>query len=158
MIRITTLALAMLPVLAMAQEADEHVAEFDGVRVLHAWTNATADNAQVYMQIENTRDDAVTLTGAETDIARLVTLVGSSIKAGDPTVAETIDAVPVAAQTDVALEPGGLYLMLADLEADLEEGQHFPITVQFDPIGSVTVEVDVLAAESTHHPHAGHAH
>ena len=44
---------------------DDHLSERDGVRIVHAWTQATNDDhAMVFMEIENKSDQDVQLIGA----------------------------------------------------------------------------------------------
>ena len=145
---------------AAAQQAENgnHLAEAGDVRVLHAWTRATEEpNARVYLAIENQGEDSVTLTGAETEIAALVTLVADEVHEGDLTPA-TVNTIPVAPGTAVALEPGGLSVMLSELSRPLQEGDRFGLELGFRPIGDVGIEVEVLNAGATQHPHAGYSH
>ena len=145
---------------AAAQEAEDgaHLTEAGDVRVLHAWARATDEaNAQVYMTIENQGEEPVTLVGAETAIADLGTLVADEVHEGDLTPA-TINTIPVAPGTAVALEPGGLYVMLSELSGPLQEGETFEMELGFRPMADVGIEVEVLGPEATQHPHAGYSH
>ena len=66
-----------------ADEDADHLAELEGLRLLHAWTNATdGDTAQVYVTIENMGDAEVYLTGAATGIAEAARLVHSNATHG----------------------------------------------------------------------------
>jgi len=78
------LALSCLAIALPAMgEEDSHLSEKDGVRLVHAWTNATSDDhANVYLEIENTSGKIVTLTGGKSDLAEEVELMGAAIKAG----------------------------------------------------------------------------
>ena len=145
---------------AAAQEAEngKHLVEAGDVRVLHAWTRATEEpNARVYMGIENQGEGSVTLTGAETEIADLVTLVAEEVHEGDLT-PTTINTIPVAPGTAIALEPGGLSVMLSELSRPLQEGETFEMELGFRPMADVGIEVEVLGPEATQHPHAGYSH
>ena len=43
----------------------------------------------------------------------------------------------------VTFEPGGLHIMLIGLQRELEAGDRFKITLQFEESGTLTVEVSV---------------
>ena len=50
-----------------------------------------------------------------------------------------VAAVPVAPGASVALEPGGLHVMLSGLRYPLREGSSFPLTLTFEDAGSATI-------------------
>ena len=148
---------ALMPLPAMAQEED-HLAEADGVRVLHAWTNAGSEpNAQVYMEIENTGDAPSNLAAVEAVGADMSTIVASPINATG-VVPETLDGLLLPPGVEMALEPGGLYILLHGVATPREEGEEMDITLVFEPQGEVEVHVQVEAADATQHSHAGHSH
>lgn len=68
--------------------------------------------------------------------------------------------VAVTAGAPVELKPGGLHLMLIGLKAPLKQGESFPLTLNFEKAGAVTVMVPVQGpgakAPGTEHDHAGH--
>lgn len=49
----------------------------------------------------------------------------------------------------VTFAPGGMHLMLMNLEDKLEEGTRFPLTLIFETAGEMTVEVPVLGVAAT---------
>lgn len=137
---------------------DDHVSELQGVRIVHAWTNATdGDSARVFMEIENGSGMDVTLTGGSAAIGEAVMLMGAPIRAGeDEPIA--IDPFPIAAGSDMALEPATLFLMIDGLTDHLHEGESFEMSVTLDPIGEIEVDVAVEAEGAKEHSHAGHSH
>lgn len=139
-------------------EFADHKAELDGVIVLHAWAQATdGDEARVFMEIENTSESVVMLTGGDAhDVAESVTLIATSTKAGgDP---EALSEVDIAPGTEMELVPTGLYFALGGLERPLTKGDSFEMHVELAPLGEIEVIVEVEAADATQHSHAGHAH
>lgn len=134
-----------------------HLAELDGVRVLHAWTRATSEkSALVFMEIENTADHDVTLTGAECEDAASAELVGFVLKDGTRTY-EALPSVPLRPGRELHLEPDALAIRLNGLTRKLAEGEDLDIEVEFD-IGHIMTEVEIGAANAAHHSHAGHQH
>lgn len=139
-----------------AEDHADHLAEAGDLRLVHAWTRATAaDHALVFVEIENA-GATVMLTGAESPAAEEVTLVGFRMT-GDGGTYEALPELPVAQGTELKLAPEGLALRLDGLAAPLAEGDTLPVHVRF---GETHVEVtaQVEAADARQHSHAGHAH
>lgn len=138
-------------------EHDEHVAQANGVRAIHAWANATdASGALVYVDIENTSDALVTLTGAETDIAASAEIVGLENTGGELTFT-AIPALPIPAGADMVFAPNGLAIALSGLTAPLAEGEHFNLELEFESF-HLDLEVEIESTTATQHSHAGHNH
>ncbi|MEL6168002.1 MAG: copper chaperone PCu(A)C [Pseudomonadota bacterium] len=152
------LLLAAPPALAAGDDHDDHLSEADGVRIIHAWTNATSEGeARVFLEIENTGTSDIMLTGGDTEIADTVTVMGTTFSSKG-TGATEIGTFPIPAGSEMALTPDGLFLMLSGLETTLAEGEEFEMHVELDPLGEIEIHVDVEAADATQHSHAGHAH
>ncbi|KAF0282838.1 copper chaperone PCu(A)C [Spiribacter roseus] len=136
---------------------DDHLSTADDVRLLHGWTRATtADNALVFVEIENTGSTPVTLSGGAAELAESAALVGFTLTDGKPSYPE-LPGLPVAPGTQMVLAPQGVALRLDGLSRDLTEGDRFDLTLDFaETEAELTVEVE--AADATQHGHAGHAH
>ncbi|MFQ6549048.1 copper chaperone PCu(A)C [Aestuariibius sp. 2305UL40-4] len=134
----------------------DHLSEAEGLRLIHGWTTATDRGpAPVYLEIENTRDSAVILTGAESEAAEAIEITGIPLTAGaDPM---TLPELEIAAGTTFDLTPESVYLVLNDLAAPLEEDGEIDVTLIFGE-EEIELHVDVLEQGATQHPHAGHAH
>ncbi|MCD7059843.1 copper chaperone PCu(A)C [Pelagibacterium xiamenense] len=179
MIRVVLLSLALLATPVLAQEDhdhegehgeehhddhgehagddEDHVSEANGVRAVHAWTNAThANQALVFVEIENASDAEVMLVGGKAENADSATLVGFALVDGEPLYAE-LPGMPVAAGGHVVLGPNGLAIELDGLSEDLHEGESFEMELDFD-FGDLDIVVAVEAADATQHSHAGHQH
>lgn len=86
------LCLTLTPLAALAHEDghghdhanhSDHLAEAKGVRLIDAWTNATRDEVtRVFIEIENTSQTDIVLTGGDAEIAATVRLMGAPIQAG----------------------------------------------------------------------------
>ncbi|MBM3604178.1 MAG: copper chaperone PCu(A)C [Alphaproteobacteria bacterium] len=158
------LALGAAPVMAQDHQEhdhapghDHHLAEADGLRAVHAWTNATqASHALVYVDLENTSRSRVTLTGGASDISANMEIVGFE-NAGGELRYTVIPQMPVEAGSKVALSPNGLALRLEGLARPLNEGDTFMIRIEFSNT-SLDAVVDVQSAKATQHSHAGHHH
>ena len=119
----------------------------ENVVVENAWARATIGTARpgaAYLTLRNAGDAALTLAGvaapiaARAEIHRSVTDekgVSSMMPAGE---------IAVGPGTSVALEPGGLHVMLMGLQSSLDEGGAFELTLTFSDGGEMTVPVTVL--------------
>lgn len=65
--------------------------------------------------------------------------------------------IPVAAGMPTELKPGGLHIMLIGLKAPLKQGESFPLTLNFEKAGAVTVTVPIQGPGAKG-PAAGHDH
>ncbi|SFH34669.1 Copper(I)-binding protein [Palleronia marisminoris] len=149
------LALIASPLAAQHDDHD-HLAEGDGIRVLHAWTNAgESDEMRVYLEIENDRDAPVFLTGAETEIGGTGQVVGAAMKAdGDPT---PLPGIEIAAGRDMTLSPETVYVQIDGVEPR-NEGDEVALHLLFRDSPEVEIHVETLSPDARTHPHAGHAH
>ena len=134
-----------------------HVSELANLRALHAWTNATRDRgAHVYVELENTGTDTITLTGAHAEIAQTAQLTGFRLVDGEPQ-HELIEAMPLDPSSTLLLSPNGLSIQLEGLTKALKEGEHFDVHLDTDA-GRLELHVEIESASARQHSHAGHAH
>lgn len=152
--RALTVAFALLATPLMAQD---HLAESNGLRVLHAWTPATAAGADalIYLDVENASATEALLTGGAAMGAKL-DLAGFTYGAAGEAWT-VLPGLPVPAGGDVLLEPKVLALRWQAVPIDLVEGEALEIEVT---VGAETLQaqVEIGAAGATAHSHAGHAH
>lgn len=158
---IPTLALlAALAAPLAAQEHDhhdDHVAEAEGLRVVHAWTPArgAGDAALIYMDVENRSDAEAMLTGGEAKGQELE-LVGFSYGASGEAWT-VLPGLPVPPGGEVELAPRVLALRLPRLSEPLVEGEELEIEVEFGGT-HLHAHAEIGAASATAHSHAGHNH
>jgi len=142
---------------AFAEPHDDHVAEAEGLRILHAWTPATAkgSDALVYMEVENASAAEVMLTGGEAEGAEL-DLVGFTYSATGEAWT-VLPGLPIPAGADVDLEPKVLALRWSSVPMDLVPGAELEIEVE---VGGqhLHAHVEIGEAGATAHSHAGHNH
>lgn len=160
--RAILIALLCVAVAACAQGSDDHqhrhhVAEAGGIRAIHGWANATAGStAFVFVEIENTLDEPVALTGAETNVAQAAELVGFANIDGELAYVP-IPRMPILPRSRVVLSPNGLAIRLTGLSQRLVEGGHFDVAIALGDL-RLEVVVEVESATATRHSHAGHVH
>jgi copper(I)-binding protein len=143
-------ALAGLPAHAHAHEDDAYRSTMGDVHLVYPWTRATsAESALVFVEIENTGTEPVTLTGGTADLAESAALVGFTLDDGAPSY-DKIPALQVAPGTEMALAPKAVALRLDGLSRDLAEGDSFDVTLVFAE-AEVELTVEVEAADATQH-------
>lgn len=154
MLRTAARALAFAFILgagAAAQAGELHVDD--------PWARASlgqVPNSAAYMTLHNEGGEADRLLRAEAAVAAAVEL-HTHVMEGDVARMRRVDEIELPAGESVALAPGGLHVMLIGLEAPLQPGETFPLTLVFERAGvlEVTVEVRAPGREAGGHSH-GH--
>ena len=161
MLKYLALLLSVAATSAAASDVDshdDHLAEADGVRILHAWTTPPVDGeVRIYLDIENEGDVDITLVGAEVHGGKDAVVAGLDFKRqGMPSI--EIGEFPIPAGTDLRLSPTGPFLLIDGLDPVPVAGASFDMHLKLEPLGEVEVHVDVEAEGTMEHPHAGHNH
>ena len=133
----------LLPALALADCAK--VSQGD-LSVSAAWSRATIGTARpavFYVTIQNTGSTDDRLTGIETPVAGMPMLHETVMTEGVASMPHAA-AIDIPAGETISLAPGGFHGMLMDLEAELKEGESFPMTLQFEKAGKVSIDTEIL--------------
>ncbi|MBY0338193.1 MAG: copper chaperone PCu(A)C, partial [Acetobacteraceae bacterium] len=133
------LAAALLPLPALAQAP--------AITIEAPWTRAAGQGMQGagYLVIRNAGAQPDRLVAASTPAAQRVEL-HTHIREGEVMRMRPVADIAVPASGSVALQPGGLHLMLMGLTRALNEGESVPVTLRFERAGEITVELAVRAA------------
>lgn len=104
----------------------------------------TGPNAALYFTVENGTDGADTLDGASTDVAPSIE-IHETIENDDGTMGMQPLETPleVEAGGTLVFEPGGLHLMLIDVDR-LDVGDTVSVTLQWQNAGEMVVEAEVV--------------
>ncbi len=131
----------------------------DAVRVVDAWTKATVPGqkvAGVYMEILSPVD--ARLTGVSFHLAGSAEIHSMKLENGTMKM-RPLKGLDLPAGKPVKLEPGGLHVMLFDIERPLRSGEKLPMTLQVEfagqPMREISIEVSVRKGgeESGGHEH-----
>ena len=101
------------------------------------------DNSAAYLLISNMTDQGDGLIGASSDVANITEIYLSKMDAEGTMTMERQDLIGIPAGETVTLEPGGLHVMLMNLVHDLNVGDNFDLTLEFQRAGDIVVEVEV---------------
>jgi len=132
------------------------------VRVDAAWSRAlppVSENGAAYVTVTNLGVEPDALVGADTPMAERAEL-HEHVMQGGLMKMRKVASVALAPGDGVAMEPGGLHVMLMQLAHPLAEGASFPLTLHFRNAPDITVNVSVMAMGATpdamHQMHGGH--
>ena len=101
-------------------------------------------NGALYFEVANEGDGADHLIGASTSVADEAGLHRTTSSDDGLMGMERVEDLEIPAGETVTLEPGGLHVMLMDVD-DLEEGDSVEVDLEFETSGVVTVEAEVGA-------------
>ncbi|MEM1345679.1 MAG: copper chaperone PCu(A)C [Pseudomonadota bacterium] len=151
-------ALVLLPVIAPAP-APAHDFKAGDLTIDHPWSRPGLPNrpAAAYLEIVNAGSGADRLLSASSPAFETIELHRTE-KQGDVMQMLQTEAIAVPAGETVALEPGGLHLMLFGAEAPFAEGESFPVTLTFENAGTVEVTVNVEKRAGAAMDHSGMDH
>lgn len=135
------LLLSLLPIGATAAQEST----CNALLVGNVWARASmmvAGNSAVFGTLANLTESEDTLVGASTEVAEVVEIHESSVDAdGVMSMNPLPEGLNLMAGQVVTLEPGGLHIMLINLQKDLVAGETFELTLEFENAGSLTVPV-----------------
>jgi periplasmic copper chaperone A len=144
LLRITfaaTLLAATVPALAQSS-----------IQIEQPWSRATpsgAKTAAVYMTIDNKSGTADRLTGASSDVADKLQIHEMKVENGVMQMREIAGGLPIPANGSAVLKPGGYHVMLIGLKKPLSAGEKFPVTLNFEKAGNISLTVSVQAMGAT---------
>lgn len=100
-------------------------------------------NSAAYMTIANKGKEPDRLVGAKADVSKAVE-IHETVMDGDVMRMQPVQGgIEVPAGGQVELKPGGYHVMLIGLTRDLNAGDKFPLTLQFEKGGEMTVQAEV---------------
>ncbi len=124
------------------------------IHIEHAFARAAPRTGGAYLTITNTGTVPDRLLAASTPVAKEAAVHESKMVNGVMTMRPR-GPVTIAPGQSVALKPGGDHIMLMGLKKPLQPGESFPLTLEFEKAGAVTVAVPVEKAGAMSAPDAG---
>ncbi|MFA8384178.1 MAG: copper chaperone PCu(A)C [Pelagibaca sp.] len=133
--------------LALLATSPPVLAGGEDVVIEDAWSRASIGTSRpgvAYMTLQNTGAEPVVVTGLRTNLAMMPMIHATTTDAQGVTRMSHMEEVEIAAGEAVALEPGGLHVMLMDLQRPMVEGESYALSVIFADGTEATVEVPIL--------------
>ncbi len=118
-----------------------------GITIEAPWARASvliSRPGAAFLKIVNKGAEPDRLIKVESPAARHITIHASTMKDGVMKMAP-LHTLEIGAGEHVELKPGDRHLMLMKLHQSLRKGESFPITLQFENAGKVSVIVPVYS-------------
>jgi len=128
----------------------------DDMHVMNGWVKEPlpgVDATAVYLSMHNPRHEADRLVSVSTDLAK-VSEIHEMLMVDNVMKMRRLDSgIVIAPDQLVRLEPGGLHIMLFDLNKSFKAGETYTVDLDFERAGKMRVPVTVKAAGGADHHH-----
>ena len=143
---------------AMKEDGHDHSDHSHGSDMSHGHGSDMGDMGGVtaaYMTIINTSDKPVRIASASAEAAKVgMTEIHETIMEGDVMrMSELAEGLLIDPGQTVELKPGGLHIMLMELQAPLVEGEALALTLLLDDGSSVVVGLPIYDKMAMDHSH-----
>jgi copper(I)-binding protein len=138
-------ALLLAPVTTAAHH-DEAFYRLGPVTVSHVWTEETgrmSHGLDVFLTVENTGEAPVRLIAAETGFTDAGVFQSPVVGEDGALSVRDLSAIEVAPGQTITFQPGGLSVSLQNTQRGYDAGDHFHMTLEFETLGALEVEVEV---------------
>jgi copper(I)-binding protein len=115
-----------------------------GMEINEAWMRPTAQgaNGAAYFVIHNRSSEADKITSVSSDVAEAAEIHESRMN-GDVMEMNQLQSVSLAANEEVTFAPGGLHIMLVNVNEELQAGDMIGITLHFKNSEDIVIRVPV---------------
>ncbi|MEO1312210.1 MAG: copper chaperone PCu(A)C, partial [Pseudomonadota bacterium] len=135
------------------------MAEADGVRIDHGWVRAAPSGRTMtaaYFDLASTDGSDDVLIAVSGVVARTYELHETTSE-NDVMTMRQVSEIPVTAE-GVSLEPGGLHVMLIDLNGSLLDGDDVALNLTFRDAGTIEIIAPVKGEGDDHEHDHDHDH
>ena len=118
----------------------------EGITVRNAWMRPTAEgeNGAVYFLLQNNSGASDELVTASSSVAESVEIHESSMVDGtDVMQMQQVFSVPLERGSETIFEPGGLHVMLVNIDKRLATGETIDLTLHFKNHADLPVTISV---------------
>lgn len=135
----------ILPIILLLAVAACSSAPDEPIVVTDAWVRSApaGQNSAIYFQIDNPDSTPDSLLSASTSVAQATELHMSQMDSSGAMSMQPQQSVEIPASDTVEFKPGGLHVMLINLNQDLALGNTILLTLKFEKAGEITLEVPV---------------
>jgi copper(I)-binding protein len=151
--RFTLVAAAFLAFIgtAVTQALADDV-KVGALQISAPWARATPKGAAVgggYLKITNTGTAPDRLVGGTTSISGRLEVHEMSMSGNTMKMRQLTNGLEIKPGATVELKPGGVHIMFVGLKQQLQQGQHFKATLQFEKAGNVDVDFSIAGIGAT---------
>ena len=139
------MALATFVLLSGSYAASAETIRVGEVSIEYPWSRASVHNAAAgvaYMTLAAHGSELDRLIRLSTPAADRAEIHSHRMQDGTMMM-DKLQAIELAPGVPAIFKPGGLHVMLIGLKKPLKEGDKFPLTLEFERAGSVTIDVPV---------------
>jgi len=150
------LATALLLALFVSGETHAQMS-MNTITVEQAWARATPGGARTgaaYMTLMNSGASADRLLSATTPVADQIQFHKETEDNGVSRMRE-VHSVEISPGGKIIFKPGDMHMMIVGIKQPLQEGQTFPLTLQFEKAGKIDVTVPVGKVGAMQHEDSG---
>lgn len=124
------------------------------IRVMHPWAVVAAEgkSSPVYMTLTNAGAEADKLVAVEAKAAER-TEIQKAKKGSGATSYEAVSTVSLGAKKTLAMQPGGLRILLIGLKEPLRHEYTLPLTLVFERAGRVDIQAVIQKSAAEGHTH-----
>lgn len=116
------------------------------IAISQAWSHAIPKGAKVaagYLTIENRGDGPDRLLSASTPIAGKVAIHEMREVDGIMKMRPMSGGLTIPPNAKLVFAPGGSHLMFTELRSSFSEGEHVPVSLDFEKAGKITISLEV---------------
>ena len=150
------LAAALLLALSLSNQTHAQTST-NTITVEQAWARATPGGARTgaaYMTLMNSGASADRLLSATTPVADQVQFHKQTEDNGVSRMRE-VHNVELSPGGKIIFKPGDMHMMIVGIKQPLQEGQTFPLTLQFEKAGKIDVTVPIEKVGAMRHEDMG---
>jgi copper(I)-binding protein len=154
---VAKVVVALFLALPLGVEAHAQTSVASAIMIDQPWARATPGGAKTgaaYMTVRNNGASADRLLGATTLVADKVQFHQETNDGGVSRMRE-VPSVNVEPGAQIVFKPGDMHMMMVGLRQPLQEGQTFPMTLQFEKAGSMAVTVLIGKVGAMEHGNMG---
>lgn len=144
----TVITFLLVLILALASCAPQ--SSGPQIKIEDAWARPSAGegaSGAIYFRIVNAGKETDTLLGAETPSAQAAEVHESMMDDNGVMSMKPRENISIPGGEEVEFKPGGLHIMLIDLEKPLAVGDKVPLTLRFEQTGEIVLNVEVKEPE-----------
>ena len=140
---LTTILLTIIILIAAACSSTDSSENMITLRDAWARPGIAGGTSAIYFVLDNPSTQEESLQSASSDIAEATELHRSDMSSDGTMSMHHQMSVPIPAGEEVAFEPGGLHVMLINLQRDLNEGETISLVLKFKNAGEMQLDVPV---------------